>query len=91
MLHFLLHITGGDNGSGPFYLELSGFLGLVLGCGFVITWFKNSRCHVDGCNKHGKYPFQHYKLCKNHHLDVPKKVTHLHIKKLHKDSLKDNI
>lgn len=82
--NLLLHVTGGDNGAGAWYLEESGFLGLLFCCGFVITWFKHTRCHVAGCNKHGKYPFQHYKLCKNHHPEVPNKVTHVHIQLAHK-------
>jgi hypothetical protein len=88
MLHFLLHITGGNSGDSPIYLEFSGFVAIVLGSGFIVTWYKNSRCHVDGCHKHGKYPFQHYRLCHLHHPAVPKKITHLHIKKTHLDSLK---
>ena len=52
--------------------------------GGLINLWRKSRCHVDGCNKHGKYPFQHYKLCSRHHPGVPKNVTHLSIMKLHK-------
>lgn len=61
-----------------------GFIGDSALFAAAITWYVHSRCHVDGCHKHAKYPFQHYKLCKNHHPGVPKKVTHLHIKQLHK-------
>lgn len=84
--HWLLHVTGGDNGSGPFYLEWSGFISLLFACGFVITWFRHSRCHVEKCNRHGKFPFHHYKLCKKHHPLVPQVVTHKHIKDMHKAS-----
>lgn len=91
MLHFLLHVTGGDNGSGPFYLELSGFVALLGFVGAAWTYLKHARCHVDGCNKRGKYPFQHYKLCRLHHPAVPEHITHAHIKVLHKHELIDHI
>ena len=89
MFHFLLHITGGDNGSGAWYLEWSGFISLLFMLGFIIKWFENSRCHVGGhgfrgCRRHGRYPFKHYKLCHKHHPAVPAKLTHHHILKLHK-------
>lgn len=53
----------------------------------IVVWWKTHECHVDGCHRFGKHPFQHYKLCKKHHPAVPDKVTHTHVKKLHKDSL----
>lgn len=90
MLHFLLHITGGDNGSGPFYLELSGFAGLLFACGFIVKWYEGTRCHIGGagfkgCKRRGHYPFKHYKLCHKHHPEHPQGVlTHLHVIKLHK-------
>jgi len=55
--------------------------GIIVG---LVRIYVNSRCHEDKCHKHGKYPFQHYKLCAIHHPDVPKNVTHLSIMKLHK-------
>lgn len=91
--NLLLHLTGGDNASGPWYLEESGFVALLGFAAAGWTWFKNSRCHVDdrvhggkNCWRRGHYPFRHYKVCKKHHPEVPEHITHLHIKKLHKDS-----
>jgi hypothetical protein len=50
----------------------------------LVAWWKQGECHVDKCHKRGKYPFQHFKLCRVHHPGVPDKITHLHIKQLHK-------
>lgn len=85
ILHFILHITGGDNGATVWYLEESGFVGLLFYCGVAIKWYQHSRCHVSACHKHGKYPFHHYKLCKQHHPEVPAgDITQEHIMKQHK-------
>ena len=50
----------------------------------VIMWYIHNQCHVTSCHKIGKHPFKHYKLCRKHHPDVPNRITHLHIKQLHK-------
>jgi len=86
--NLLLHVTGGDNGSGPFYLELSGFVGLMAGCGFIITWYKRHNCHHHLCPRFGKHSVAHgkYMVCKVHHPDMGKKhkITMKHIRKAHK-------
>lgn len=89
------HGSGMTNLSGPEYGFWSGFGSDITELALIITLitgsvkvYQNTRCHVDTCHKHGKYPFQHYKLCKNHHPNVPDKLTHLHIMKLHKEANK---
>lgn len=85
IVHFWWLITSATN---AFYGIVSGWLGDVTVFGSAAAglrmYYKHTRCHVDTCNKHGKYPFQHYKLCEDHHPEVPSKVSHLHIKQLHK-------
>lgn len=94
IMSLLLHWTGGDNGSSPQYLELSGFLSIIIPplltvLGLAFTYWLHTRCHVAGCLHHGKHEFQHYKLCRRHHPCVPQGgITHLHILQLHKRSKK---
>lgn len=83
--HWIFVAVGGSNASGGQYLIWSGVVGDLGIFAAIITWYFHSRCHVETCHKRGKYPFQHYKLCYIHHPDVPDKITHLHIKKLHKE------
>lgn len=95
MFHFLLHITGGDNGSGPFYLELSGFVGLLGFVGAFITYYKKHNCHQHRCWRIGRHAVAGGSLitCKKHHPDHSgKKITaehimfhHLNHKKLNKE------
>ena len=81
-VHLWWHIT---NPVGVFYVITSGPIIVVSVIWGGIGWFRHSRCHVDKCHKKAKYPFKHYKLCGNHHPNVPEKITHLHIKQLHKE------
>lgn len=71
--HGILHFTGGDNGSGPWYLELSGFVGDVLA---VVPWIaafwlflRHHNCHVDGCVsvRTSTDPAVHAPACRRHH------------------------
>lgn len=88
--NYLFHPLNGNgyqfwSGIGSDFGELT----LLAVIGTIIHWYINSRCHVGGvglrgCRKRGHFPFHHYKLCKKHHPDVPDKLTHVHIKKLHK-------
>lgn len=85
---FFQRLTGASNTSGVAYGLWSGSwsdIGEITLLGLAFTWYKSTRCHVDTCHKYGRHPFQHYKLCKKHHPDVPDKLTHLHILKLHKE------
>lgn len=72
MLHFLLHWTGGDNGTGPIYLEWSGFVGqlsLFVGIGLFI-WKHN--CHRHGCWRFSKHTHQGTPYCTKHHPTLDK-------------------
>lgn len=88
-IHIWWTITSVTN---AFYGITSGWLGdlTLLGAatGGLTTYYRHSRCHIDGCRKHGRYPFKHYRLCRNHHPHVPATVTHVHILKLHKQDIK---
>lgn len=91
------HITPAQvaRGGSPEYNFWSGF-GSDIGefaivtaiIGSSIKVYQHTRCHVDGCNKYASHPFQHYKLCRDHHPAVPSKISHLHIVKLHKEAQK---
>lgn len=90
--HWLLVATGSLNTSGTQYGFWSGFgsdigeVTIIIG---LITWYKSGECHIDTCHRRGRYPFQHYKLCRLHHPEVPAELTHAHILALHKhDRLK---
>lgn len=95
MSNLFLHWTGGDNGSGVQYLELSGFLSIVIPplltvLGLYLTYWWHTRCHIDGCFKKARYPFHHYRLCKKHHPEAPLgKLTHWHIIKIHREGQKN--
>lgn len=68
-----------------FYGITSGWLGDVPIATAVILYYAHSRCHITGCYRHGKFPFQHYKLCRLHHPEHPQgPLTHMHIIKLHR-------
>lgn len=82
--HWFLTVTGSNNTSDTWYGFWSGFAGDLTIFAGIITYYIHTRCHVEGCNKRGKYPFKHYRLCGHHNPNVPDKVTHLHIKQLHK-------
>jgi hypothetical protein len=75
----IVHVTGGDNGGGVWYLELSGFVGDVL---TVVPWFvafwlvlRHHNCHVDGCRSvwTSTDPAVHAPACRRHH-----SLGHLH-------------
>jgi hypothetical protein len=94
VLHWLAVHTGTSIPAGQYsdyYNFWSGFgsdlaeFGII--GGMVHIWL-NTRCHVDGCYRHGRFPFHHYKLCRLHHPAVPAKINHLHIVKLHRESVR---
>ncbi len=72
MLHWLLHVTGGDNGSGPFYLEWSGFLPdltMLSLLGAALHHIGRHNCHVKGCLSIFTHldPKVHAPACRRHH------------------------
>lgn len=99
IVHFwwwLERFFGASNTSGVAYGFWSGSvsdISEITLIGMAVAWYKSGECHIDerriggkNCHKRGRYPFRHYKLCKYHHPNVPEKVTHLHIIKLHKEA-----
>jgi hypothetical protein len=73
VLLWLLHVTGGDDGSGAWYLEWSGFVSLVISV--VPLWLglfiflKKHNCHVNGCRSVITHddPAVHAPACRLHH------------------------
>lgn len=65
--HFLL------DDHGAFYGPTSGWLGLVLGLGFLGTWWHHHICHERRCIRKGRHPAADglYVVCRRHHPDVP--------------------
>lgn len=89
LFHVFLNWCGASNPAGTTYGFWSGFgsdLGEVTIVVGLIAWWKAGECHVDKCHRRGKHPFKHYRLCARHHPDVPNKITHTHILKLHKNN-----
>lgn len=87
--HVFLNWTGASNTAGTAYGFWSGIgsdFGEITLIAAILTFYKMHECHIDGCHRFGKHPFEHYKLCKKHHPGVPEKITHLHILKLNKQS-----
>lgn len=72
-MHWLLHITGGDNGGGAWYLEWSGFIALVFEVlpiwAALIVLLRKHTCHVDGCHRFITHldPEVHAPACGLHH------------------------
>lgn len=80
---WLLHVTGGDNGSGPWYLEESGFVGAVegiTGLAGIGILLRVVNCHADGCKRLG---FHHvhgtsFRTCRRHHPTGGNTVKQIH-------------
>jgi len=68
---WILHYTGCDNLSGPWYGFWSGFgsdLGELLLLGGLVTLVRHHNCHVKGCWKIGHIdPAVHAPACGSHH------------------------
>lgn len=71
MFHWLLHVTGADNVSGPWYGFWSGFgsdLGEATIIGAVIAAARHRNCHVKGCWRLGHPDPEHgFPACRHHH------------------------
>lgn len=87
LANVFIHVTGGDNGAGIFYLEESGFIGLVFGCGFIITWYRKHNCHQHYCPWLGKHSVGDGSIivCRKHHpvLHQHKRILPEHIMSEH--------
>jgi hypothetical protein len=77
---WFLHLTGADNGSGPWYLFWSGAganlgeLTIVIG---LASLYLRHNCHVKGCWRIGRHPVEGtgYVVCRRHHPeDAPNAV-----------------
>lgn len=72
--HWIFHVAGVDNLSGPWYGFWSG-LGsdisefALVGGGIALA--RAHTCHVQGCWRWGKHPAGIYKFCAKHHPDIP--------------------
>lgn len=89
LFHWFEHGTGMTNVSDPEYGFWSGFgsdIQEFFVVGAIIRWAVHHNCHVKGCWRLGRHPFQHYKLCGRHHPAIPHTISFLHIAKLHKES-----
>jgi hypothetical protein len=60
------------------WVELASTITLIA---FVIGVYRHLECHVSSCHRLGRFQHGHYKLCRQHHPDVPSsgKVTREHI------------
>lgn len=90
-MHWLAHILGLDNGSGPIYLAWSGpgsDLGELAIVGSLVAVYKRHTCHVDSprfCWHPGTHlvPGTAFKTCARHHPTVPNRVSAAHIAEAH--------
>jgi hypothetical protein len=88
--HWLAHVTGGDNGGGAWYLELSGFAGdiTLFASMFTIAYalLRKHNCHTKGCWRLGLRPTAagDY-VCHKHHPEG--KLTHADIIARHEAAL----
>ena len=74
MWWWILHVTGVDNVSGPWYGFWSGFgsdLGEIEISPPTIAIYRRHNCHVKGCWRIGKYSVEGtgYVVCRHHHPD----------------------
>lgn len=69
--HWLSHITGGDNVSGIWYAEWSGFVGnFAIFASFfaaAYTLVRKHNCHQTGCWRVGRFQAGDYVVCRRHH------------------------
>lgn len=67
--HFLMHVTGADDVSGPWYGFWSGFAGDLSLFGAAWVLLRKHNCHYPWCWRVGRYQLldTHYHYCKRHH------------------------
>lgn len=79
MWHWLLHYTGSDNVSGPWYGFWSGFgsdLGEITLIAAVVAAARHKNCHVKGCWRLGHPDPEHgHPACRRHHSTPPKEIA----------------
>jgi len=78
ILHFIGHLMGLDDTSGPIYLFWSGFAGSAVNVGVIWAIYRHHKCK--NCCRIGKVPVEGtpYKTCHKH-------ATIAHHSKIHHD------
>lgn len=66
MWHWIAHILGLDNASGPWYLFWSGFFGDITIFGGGILLYFHHNCHEIGCPRWGKHKINGTPFCTKH-------------------------
>lgn len=71
MSRWLEHVLGMDNGSSPYYLSLSGWMGLLGFVGIIWSTLRKHNCHVRWCPRIGRFPVEGtvFTVCRRHHPD----------------------
>lgn len=77
MIHWLLHFTGADNVSGPWYGFWSGYGGQLTPNPYwliaVVVLVRHRNCHVKGCWRLGHADPKHgHPACRRHHSQTHK-------------------
>lgn len=72
MPHWLSHVLGLDDASGPYYLFHSGIegnLALIVSAGVFI---RHKNCHTPWCWRIGKHPVDGtpFTVCRKHHPEI---------------------
>jgi hypothetical protein len=70
LLWWVLHLTGSDNLSGPWYGFWSGFgsdLGELAIVGGLVSLYWRHNCHVKRCWRIGRLPAGGFLVCHKHH------------------------
>jgi hypothetical protein len=76
LFRWVLHYTGSDNVSGPWYGFFSGFgsdLGEITLVGAVVAFYWKHTCHVGGCWRLGRLKVEgsEWTVCHKHHPEGP--------------------
>lgn len=68
-MHWLAHLLGVDNASGPIYLLWSGPVGDLGIFAAVAAYLRHRNCHRRGCWRLGRHPIDGtpYVVCAKHH------------------------
>lgn len=70
MLHWLAHLLGTTNASGPWYLWWSGIVGDFGLLGVMGTTLRHRNCEVHGCWRLGRHgTAAGHTVCRRHHPD----------------------
>lgn len=92
--NFLLHLTGGDNGSGVIYLELSGFIAVLGYLSLLGGFLRRHNCHQHRCWRLAKHPVADGSIvvCHKHHpAHKGQKLTAAVIHRFHHSHIEHNL